>query len=230
MNRLIESLLDTIWPRLCPCCRRVMVRGETSMCLHCRISLPLTGFHLSPCDNGLRSKLNGLVPIERAAAYFHYHRDSPHAALIHDAKYRGRPSLARSLGEEYARIIAPSGFFDGIDALVPVPLNFWKECHRGYNQSACIAQGIARVAGLEVIDALKARSHSTQTHKDAHQRRLNAEAAYSARHDALAGLSHVLLVDDVCTTGATLYACARAMHQSAPALQISALTLADARR
>lgn len=206
-----------------------MVQGERTMCLHCLMSLPLTNFHLTPADNELRSKLNGLVPIDRATAYFHYHRDSPHAALIHDAKYRERPAIALNLAEEYARAIEPTGFFDTIDAIVPVPLNFWKECNRGYNQSAWIARGIAKVVDLPIIDALRARRHATQTHKDANARRLNAEATYSARPEALRGLTHILLVDDVATTGATLYACARAIHSAAPTCRISVLTLANSR-
>lgn len=230
MNRLIESLLDVVWPRTCPCCKRVMLRGEISMCLQCRASLPVTKYHRNPTDNPLRSKLNGLVPIERATAYFLYHRDSPFAALIHDAKYREHPSLARNLGEEYARILSATGFFDNIDALIPVPLNFWKECSRGYNQSECIARGVSCVTNLPIVNALKARRHATQTHKDADARRRNAESAYSAIPEALRGHSHVLLIDDVCTTGATLYACARAMRQANPSLQISVLTLADANK
>lgn len=230
MNRLIEALLDTVWPRMCPCCGRVLLHGETSMCLHCRSALPLTNYHLNPTDNALRSKLNGLVPLERATAYFHYHRNSPYASLIHEAKYAERPALAQELGREYARILARSNFFNGIDALIPVPLNFWKECRRGYNQSAHIAMGVAREVNAPIILALKARRHTTQTHKDANQRRLNAEASYFAIPEALNGLTHALLIDDVCTTGATLYACARALHQVNPNLCISVLTLADTRK
>lgn len=230
MSRLIDALLDVIWPRLCPCCGRVLMQAERIMCLHCRVALPLTNFHLWPTDNALRDKLNGLVPVVRATAYFHYYRQSPHAALIHDAKYREHPSLAQNLAEEYAQTIAPSGFFDEMDAIVPVPLNFWKLCARGYNQSAYIAKGIARVANIPIVDALKARHHSTQTLKGVQARQQNAEGIYSAMADVLRGLHHILLVDDVATTGATLYACAKAIHQAAPSAAISVLTLADAQK
>lgn len=230
MNRLLESLLAVVFPETCPCCGEVLVRGERLMCLRCRLALPLTDFHLSPADNELRSKLNGLVRIERAAAYFHYNRLSPHARLIHDAKYRERPRLARELAAEYARIIAPAGFFDGIEAIVPVPLNFWKECRRGYNQCDYIASGIAQVTGLSIVSALRAGRHSSQTRKDAEGRREAARGVFSSRPGTLDGVGHALLVDDIATTGATLYGCASALADAHPELRISVLTLASTRQ
>lgn len=227
MNRLIESLLAVIYPPTCPCCDRVMVSGERCMCLSCRISFPLTGFHLSPADNEMRSKLNGTVPIDKATAYFYYNKFSPHTSLIHEAKYRGRPRLARDLAREYASILLPGGFFDNIDALVPVPLSFLKLCRRGYNQSAWIARGISRETSIPVIDALKARNHHSQTRLGADDRRRNASGIFTVREHALTPFSHVLLIDDICTTGSTLYACAQAIHTRYPAIKISALTLAS---
>lgn len=226
MKLLIDSLLSVMYPPLCPCCGEVMTRGEGPMCLACRLALPLTGMEESPCDNDMIEKLQGLVPIERAVAYFRYRRDSPQAALIHDMKYRGRPSVGRQLAAEYARVLQSKGFFDGIDAVVPVPLNFWRHCRRGYNQSAWIARGIADVVALPVIDALKARRHASQTRLGAEQRRRATDRIYSARAEALAGLGHLLIVDDICTTGSTLYSCAAAIHAANPSAVISVFALA----
>lgn len=200
------------------------------MCLKCRTSLPTTDYHLTPTDNELRSKLNGLVPIEKAVAYFHYNRLSAHAQLIHDAKYRGRPRIAEALAAEYARTLLPTGFFNDIDAITPVPLNFWKECRRGYNQSAHICMGVADVCHLPMLTTLKARRHSSQTRKTGTERRADTKKVFSAISGATAGAGHILLVDDICTTGSTLYACAEALHKSAPSLRISVMVLASTHR
>lgn len=230
MRRMLEGLLSVIFPETCPCCGRALVRGERLMCLNCRISLPLTNFHVSPTNNELRDKLNGLVPIEKAVAYFYYDRLSPHAQLIHDAKYRERPLLARRLAAEYARTLLSVGFFNNIDAIAPVPLNFWKECRRGYNQSACIGEGLAEVAGLPLLSVLRARRHKSQTRKSAADRRQGIKGVFSPVANACAGINHLLLVDDISTTGATLYECAQTLHNSCPNLQISVCVLASTRR
>ena len=223
---LIDGLLAVLYPPLCPCCGEVMTRGEGPMCLACRLKLPLTGMEESPRENEMIDKLQGLVPIESAVAYFRYLRDSPQAALIHDMKYRGRPAIGRQLAAEYARVLQSKGFFSNIDAIAPVPLNFWHHCRRGFNQSAWIARGIADVAHLPIIDALRARRHGSQTRLGAEQRRRAVGSVYSARADALRGVGHLLLVDDICTTGSTLYSCAAAIHGANPSTRISVFTLA----
>lgn len=227
MNLLIESLLSVLYPPLCPCCGTVMTRGEGPMCLACRLKLPETGFALTPTANELTDKLQGLVAIERATAFFFYRRESPQARLIHDMKYRGRPTIGRQLAREYAMQIKPGGFFNGIDAIAPVPLDFWRHCRRGYNQSAHIAAGVSDATGLPVVNALKARRHISQTRLNASRRLQAVDGIYSARPAALAGISHLLVVDDICTTGATLHACAAALRAASPALKISVLVLAS---
>lgn len=204
-----------------------MVRGENPMCLTCRFSLPTTRHELSATDNDLIDKLNGIVPIERAVAYFVYRRNSPQSKLIHEMKYGGRPEIGRTLGREYARKIMSTGFFDGIDAIAPVPLNFWRHCKRGYNQSAMIARGINDITSIPTIRALHAAAHRSQTRLTADRRRDAVSSIYTARADALKGIGHVLLVDDICTTGATLYSCAKAIHDASPATKISVFVLAS---
>lgn len=200
------------------------------MCLHCRTNLPLTGFHLNPSSNELRDKLNGLTAIDRAVAYFHYERLEPHGALIHEAKYRGRPRIFRELAQDYSRELIQTDFFNGIDAIVPVPLEFFHECRRGYNQSAWIARGISDVTDLPIIDALRARRHKSQTRKNAAERQHVIEGVYTARSGALNGFDHVLLVDDLATTGSTIYACAKALRKEFPQVTVSVLALASTRR
>ncbi len=229
MNKLIEGLLSVFYPELCPCCGKVMVSGERVMCLSCRLSLPTTNYHLNPTDNEMRSKLNGLIPIERATAYFHYHRQSPHAQILHEAKYGGHPRIAQQLAHDYANEIKDSGFFDGIDAITPVPLNFWRHCRRGYNQSYHIAKGISLVTNLPIIDTMTARRHTSQTRKSGSERQSSTKNIFSAKRGSLNDINHILIVDDISTTGATLYSCCEALTKEHPEIRISVLTLASTR-
>ena len=231
MNKLLQGILSVIYPQTCPCCGKVMVAGENIMCLHCRLSLPVTNHHLNPSDNELRSKLNGLIPIEQAVAYFHYHRSSPHAKLIHQAKYHAQPLIAQHLAHEYAQLIIPSGFFNDIDAITPVPLNFWKHCRRGYNQSYYIAKGLSLATNLPIVDSLHAKRHSSQTQKSGVERRstIVSKHIFSAKLNSLDNINHILLVDDIATTGATLYSCCTALANLKPNIRISVLTLASTR-
>lgn len=227
MNALLQSIVDVMFPPLCPCCGTVLTRGEYPLCIGCRLKLPETRFATEAAGNDMTDKLNGLVPIARATAWFHYRRESPQARLIHELKYHGRPGIGRKLARDYSAAIISTGFFDGIDAIAPVPLNFWRHCSRGYNQSAHIARGISDVTSIPVIDALKAGRHGSQTRLGAQSRREALRGVYSARPGSLSGISHLLLVDDICTTGATLYACAEALHAANPSLQLSVLVLAS---
>lgn len=223
---LTDALLSVIYPPLCPCCGEVMTRGEGPMCLSCRLEFPFTDHFRNYSDNALTGKLQGIVPIKRAAAYFTYRREGFQAALIHEMKYRGRPIIGRRLAAEFAGRLQGEGFFDGIDAIAPVPLNFWRHCRRGYNQSAYIAAGVAEATGLPIVDALKAGRHGSQTRLGAVERRRALANVYSVKKGGVEGVNHLLLVDDICTTGATLYACAEAAFRANPAMDISALVLA----
>lgn len=229
MRRMIESLLSLLYPRVCPACGRMLVEGERVMCLDCRMSLPVTGFERSPRWNPMMEKLLCRAPIERCSAYFYYRRESPQARLVHRFKYGGQPSLGRELMREYSRILQPLGFFDGIDALAPVPLSTSRLIARGYNQSHRLALGVSEVTGLPVVDALRAVRHRSQTRLGADERRRNSGDVYSAKTANLGGVSHLLLIDDIVTTGATMCACAEAIHRVCPSVTISALSLASTR-
>ena len=158
---------------------------------------------------------------------FHYSKHNPYSAIIVDAKYHSRPELSRYFGRKYAGEIAPDGFFLGVDALVPVPMHWMKKVRRGYNQAEEIAQGISEVTGIEIIsDALRAARHSTQTRKGVSGRRENARSIYSVADPGLIEGKHILLVDDVITTGATLVGCCEAIHASAPGCHVSVVALA----
>ena len=227
---LLSSAASVLMPRLCSVCSKPLDSDEKYICRKCMMDMPRT--HYEEIDfNAMEQLMAGKVPVERCASYFFYQKNDPYASILHDIKYRNMPTMGRWLTERASREMLSSHFFDGIDAIVPVPLHYTKLASRGYNQSEYLAQGISKTTGAPVVKALKAvREHSTQTHKDAAERLLNIEGTFalSKRHcKDLAG-KHLLVVDDVVTTGSTLLACAQALKDGIPNVKISLFTLAAA--
>lgn len=230
MNRLAElgSLVaDILFPRVCAVCGRPLVSGEDVMCLGCLVDLPRTNQHLRQ-PNDIHTRLISLhAPLERCASLFHYHRENPYSRLIKGAKYRGRPSIGRKLARMFATELKPTGFFDRIDLIIPIPIHLFRFLSRGYNQTHYIARGISDVTGIEVCDNLRAsRPHSAQARKGAEARRVNAAGTFSVlRPRELAG-HHILVVDDVITTGSTMVSALDTIKNAEPSARLSVLSLA----
>lgn len=220
---------DVVLPRLCPVCGQALDGDETWLCRKCLADLPRTRYEQVPF-NTMEQHFAGKVPIERATAYFFYEKGSPYASILHDIKYHSTPNLGYWLASRAVADLAASHFFDGIDVVTAVPLHRSKLAHRGYNQSKYLARGIADTLNIPYVEALKAvRSHTTQTHKGALDRWQNIQGNYTLKKaaDRLAG-KHILLVDDVVTTGSTLTVCATLL-KSIPSVKVSLFTLAAAR-
>lgn len=226
IKRWTTDLFRLFFPELCEVCDTPLAQGEKCMCLRCRYNLPQCNIHNSPF-NIIHQRLMRRVPICRAAAYFFYHRDSAYTNLILSAKYRGRPRIVELLAKEFAQKITADGFFDGIDLIIPVPMHRSKKLQRGYNQTDYIARGLQQISQIKIThNIIAAKRHSTQTRKGAYSRWLNAQNTYAVENAHNLDGKHILLVDDVITTGATLLACAEALHKAAPNATISVLTLA----
>ena len=224
-----RALADVLMPRLCPVCGKALVADERYICRACLAALPRT--HLEDVEfNTMEQLFAGKVPIERATGYFFYHKSSPYAQILFDIKYRNRPQMGRWLTARAATDLKDNGFFDGIEVIVPVPLHPSKLAERGYNQSDYLARGLAQVLNVPIVDALKStRAHGSQTRRGATDRWLNAQHTYALRasHSHQLAGKHLLLVDDVVTTGATLEACAHALL-TIPGTRVSLFTLATA--
>lgn len=217
-------------PRVCPVCHKALDGDERWLCRNCLATMPRTRFEQTDF-NTMEQHFAGKVPIERATAYFYYEKGAPYASILHDIKYNGLPRMGHWLAGRAVSDMASSHFFDGIDVVTAVPLHRSKLAQRGYNQSEFIARGIAAALGITYIEALKAvRPHSTQTHKGALDRWLNIQGNYVLNEKMATSLAgkHVLLVDDVITTGSTLTACATQLKKI-PGTTVSLFTLAAAR-
>lgn len=225
---LWHDLRGMIWPQVCEVCGRSLIDGEEIICLHCDAEMPRTGIHLQP-DSHIHQRLAPDVCLERAASMFAYRRESPYAALILKNKYHGRPDIGRGLAGRFAREIEPAGFFDGVDVIIPVPLHTTRRLRRGYNQAESIARGLADVTSIPVGDNLTARRpHSTQTRRGTYDRHLNVSGLFDVTAPGELTGRHVLVVDDVFTTGATMLECCRTLAAACPGLRLSVLTLASA--
>lgn len=192
--------------------------------------LPRTGFQYQPHDNGMARMFWGVIPVERAAALFFYEAGSASANILYELKYQGAEEVGRVMGRMMARELLPAAFFEDIDLLVPVPLSKKRQRQRGYNQSMLLAQGISEVTGLEISRQVVRRTVflQSQTKMDFWERRKNVEGVFQLLDgEQLAG-KHVLLIDDVVTTGATMTACARELLKT-EGVKISILSLGFAK-
>ena len=220
------KLLDIISPRACAICGERLSANELVLCGVCHMHLPVTHFEQKPLDNPMARLFWGRFPVERAAALFFYESQAPVSRLIYDMKYHNMPEVARNMGILTARRFAASGFFDGIDALVPMPITWRRKWKRGYNQSYEIARGISEVTRLPIFkDVVKrVRFKQSQTRQHAWERLHNVDDAFRlVRPEKIDGL-HLLLIDDIVTTGATATACACELAK-ASGVRISILSL-----
>lgn len=235
--KIVHNVLDILLPRRCAVCRRPLQAAERFLCTECDENLPLTYFW-SMEENEMSRKLNakvqelrdsdGEVKYEsyiRAAALFFYKGD--YRDLTRSVKYRADLPLGQYLGQLLGRKLKASPAFDGIDAIVPVPLHRWRRYRRGYNQAAVIAASLAVEIGARVDENLLERRRNT-----ASQARISVEKKASNMSGAFAATAvrqmphHILLLDDVFTTGSTMAECCREIRRILPDVTISAATLA----
>lgn len=231
---MLKALIDLLIPPTCHCCGKSLVDGEKFVCMLCLADLPRTLYHLYWNDhsapnsdlNPMEARFAGVFPFVNATSAFFYNRNSSLAELVKDFKYHKFPSLASYLGEVAASEVISSGFFSGVDFILPVPLHWYKRMKRGYNQSALIARGISKVTGIPVSLSLVARrGHRTQTHLSREQRQDNTRDLFRLKNPETFNGRHVLIVDDICTTGATMTSAAEACIKACPGLKISLLSL-----
>lgn len=224
--KLLIDIWEFFFPRYCVICGKRLLQEEKHLCLNCFCSLPRTHFHRLP-NNPIEKCLWGKIPVARASAFLYYARGSDVRSLLYELKYYGNHRIGYDFGKCMAEELISSGFFEGIDCIIPVPLHHQKRKKRGYNQSEMLAKGISEITCIPICSGvLKRTSYTdTQTHKNSFERWENVKDVFNyVPGTALPG-KHVLLVDDVLTTGATLVACADALEQIA-GLQVSVLTLA----
>ncbi len=228
MNAYLEHFLELFFPRLCIICEEKLLTQERFICLRCQLHLPRTDFYL-PGETSLEQLFYGRVPVEKACAYFEFKKGSDYRNILHQLKYRGQKEIGEFFGERFGAELMVSGLFCTPDYLCPVPLHRRKERKRGFNQSYHIAVGLSRQLHVPVLAGNLRRIADTasQTRKSRYERWENVENMFEVIDPGLFDGKHLVLVDDVVTTGATLESCAAAVLSCCDA-KISILTLAMA--
>lgn len=224
-----NDLLELFFPSLCVTCGNRLVSQEKFICIDCLLDLPVTNFHLEP-ENKVAQLFWGRVQIENATAWFHFRKGSKYQQLIHFLKYKGLKELGFECGKRLGQSLADSESFANIDAIVPVPLHPKKLRKRGYNQSEWIAKGISEAMKKPVYAGnLYRKVHtSTQTKKSRLERWQNVEGIFAVKDAGAFTGKHLLLVDDVATTGATLESCAvEVLKMEHTKVSIATLAYAD---
>jgi ComF family protein len=223
----LKDIASLLFPPVCPACGKVMESGAGFLCTSCQWEMPLTGYE-TEADNPVARRFWGLVPVRGATAFLWFTPGSGFRRVVHSFKYGGRWSLARDMGRWFGRALSEVDAYAGVDAIVPVPLHFRKVLKRGYNQSEYIARGMSRERAVPVETGAVVRriNNPSQTRTTTHRERWeNVEGIFAVRRPERLEGKHILLVDDVMTTGATIGSCAEAIIDALPGARISIAVL-----
>ncbi len=211
LTEFLVRFINIIAPKQCVMCGCRLAIGEDVICSSCNLDLPRTNFWIKPYDNEMVKSFWGQIPIDKAAALFHYRPHSDSSRIIYSMKYNDHPEIGELMGRFAAKEFLRYGFFDEIDSIVPIPLARNRKFSRGYNQSMEIARGVSGITHLPIIrNAVKRKSFTaSQTHMNRWQRNENVRDVFICTGKRKLDNQHVLIIDDVVTSGATIIACAK---------------------
>jgi ComF family protein len=229
LAQIFSDFTELFFPPVCVTCGNRLINQETFVCMDCWFDLPVTNFH-NENENKVAQLFWGRVHVEYATAFFSYKKGSRYQQLIHAVKYRGMKELGFETGKRFGLELKEAAGFKTVDLVVPVPLHPRKQKIRGYNQSEWIARGIGNTMNLPVsTDNLFRNVHtSTQTRKSRFERWQNVEGIFDVKKPEIFEGKHILLVDDVVTTGSTLEACAiHLLKINGVSVSIATLAFAD---
>jgi ComF family protein len=222
----LKNFLELFYPRLCFSCEKSLLDHENVLCTLCQYQLPQTNYHLQ-AENPLTEALWGRVRVQHVSAMYYFHKGNKVQHLIHQLKYKGEKEIGVYLGKIYGRELIKSEFYQKIDIIVPVPLHPKKQKKRGYNQSEMLANGLSETMKIPVdkITLIKINVSESQTKKNRFKRWENVKEIFTIKNYDHLKYKHILLVDDVFTTGATCDACTTQLLKI-PGVTVSIVTLA----
>lgn len=232
MLSALKSLYRLFIPAVCPVCGAVLSADSSEVCMECMMHLPYT--HLwAASQNAMEQRLSGNIPVVRAAALFWFREQSKWRSVIHDFKYHNQWYIAGQMGRLCAQRFQESGFFDDVDLIIPVPLHPWRRLLRGYNQSEYIAAAISRQTKIPYcFNAVRrCKNNPPQVSQNYSSRWTNIEDIFAVSRPELLEGKHIVIVDDVFTTGATIITLAKIILKACGGnVRISVATLAVSQR
>jgi ComF family protein len=225
---VVNDLLWLVYPSICASCNNSLNSGEICICTWCRLHLPLTDFHVE-ADNPVAKHFWGKVPVVAGTAAYYFTKGEKVQRLIHNLKYKGRKDIGVFIGELYGHTLKRSSLFYSVEVIVPVPIHVRKQRKRGYNQSDYFAEGLSTAMNIPFETKALRRIIDTdsQTRKKRYSRFESMRNAFDVGKPKTIEGKHVLLVDDVITTGSTLISCAQTILQVS-GTKVSIATIAHA--
>jgi len=230
LKEIKDSFLHLLFPHVCQGCGSDIINEESLLCMKCISQMPETNFHLHT-NNPVEKIFWGRLPVISATAQYYFTKESMMQHLIHQLKYKGNKDMGKQLGRLMGNDLQQTNRFNHIDFLIPLPLFPAKEKRRGYNQATVLCEGIADIMNIEILRDAVVRIYPTQTQtkKGRMERWQNMEGKFELMRPEKIQNKHVLLIDDVITTGATLEACGQEL-QKAVNVKLSIATLCFASR
>lgn len=227
---LINDFMSLIYPRHCEACGNGLFKHEAYICNYCKLNLPKSNYHKNS-QNELSLTFTGRVPLVNSLCFYLFEKSGKVQKLLHAIKYQNQKELAQFIGELYAQDLVKEKTLDDIDVIIPIPLHKNKLKLRGFNQSEWFAKGLAKVLEkpMEISSFERKQETSTQTKKQKYQRWENVEGIFGVKDPAALINKHILLVDDVITTGATIEAAWLALKE-VEGIEISVISIAFAAR
>jgi len=224
----LKSVINLLFPKVCYACSSYLSDNEDTICINCRHDLPVTDFHFNG-DDTVKKVLRGRANLELATALFRFEKKGPVQQLIHGLKYKGYEHIGELLGDWLGGELAQIDAYKNIDMVIPVPMHKKKLKKRGYNQVAKFGEQIAEALHAAYVDdvLIKISNTTSQTNKGRLARWNNKNEIFAVKNIMKVENKHVLLVDDIITTGATLEMCCSSLNQ-AKAIKISIATIAIA--
>jgi ComF family protein len=224
--RFLKDFFHLFYPKLCANCKNKLTQNETVICTFCRHDLPLTNY-TNYRDNKITKTFYGRIAIEKATALLFFRKKGVTKNLIHDLKYNGNEEIGVFFGNWLGEILKENNQFSDVDFIIPVPLHLKKLNTRGYNQVTKFGQTLSFHLDIPFSENILTRTSTskTQTFKARFERFKDLDTKFSLNNTSIFTKKHVLLIDDVITTGATLEACAKEL-QKTEGIKISILTMA----